>query len=145
LAQFNDQYKELNEQHDRETDRKAQLEAAVATEEAGVEKSKLLLLQKEQELNGLQKQFNELVNRLRQLESDKKLAAQRLEHLQERRKSLNEFLAGADTQLQQIQTSIHQSREQTEKETTELENVREALETLRAATDEKRTAYDEKK
>ncbi len=145
LAQFNDQYKELNEQHDRETDRKAQLEAAVATEEAGVEKSKLLLLQKEQELNGLQKQFNELVNRLRQLESDKKLAAQRLEHLQERRKSLNEFLAGADTQLQQIQTSIHQSREQTEKETTELENVREALEKLRAATDEKRTAYDEKK
>jgi chromosome segregation protein len=145
LSQFNDQYKELNEQHDKETDRKTQLEAIVATEEAEVEKHKLLLVQKEQELNGLQKQFNEVVNRVRQLESDKKLAAQRLEHLKEREKSLGDFLQNADGQLQQLQYSIQQTDAQLEKESSELERLRKALETLRAVTDEKRAAYDEKK
>lgn len=145
LSQFNDQYKELNEQHDTETDRKTQLEALVATEEAEVEKSKVALIQKEQELNGLQKQFNELVNRVRQLESDKKLASQRLDHLRERSKNLTDFLSGADTQLQTLQSSIQQSEEQIQHETSELENVRAALEKLRNITDEKRSAYDEKK
>ena len=64
----------------------------MATEEASVEQQKVKLIEKEQELSGLQKQFNELVNRVRQLESDKKLAAQRLEHLKEREKNLRDFL-----------------------------------------------------
>lgn len=145
LSQFNNQYKELNEQHDTETNRKTQLEALVATEEAAVEKSKLSLIQKEQELNGLQKQFNELINRIRQLEGDKKLAAQRLEHLRDRSKSLNEFLAGADTQLQTFQLAILQSDEQINTETAALEQIRTSLEKLRTTTDEKRVDYDEKK
>lgn len=145
LSQFNDQYKELNEQHDTETDRKTQLEALVATEEADVEKSKLSLVQKEQELNGLQKGFNELVNRIRQLESDKKLAAQRLEHLKERERSLNDFLSRADAQVTQLQDNISKTDKQIITETDELENLRDSLENLRGATDEKRAAFDEKK
>jgi chromosome segregation protein len=145
LSQFNDQYKDLNEQHDAETDRKTQLEALVAKEEAEVEKNKVALIQKEQELNGLQKQFNELVNRVRQLESDKRLASQRLEHLRERSKSLNDFLSGADAQLQTLEATVLQSEEAIQKETTTLEEVRSGLEKLRTATDEKRIAYDEKK
>jgi chromosome segregation protein len=86
LEHFNEQYKTLNEQHDTETDRRTQLEAIVATEEASVEQQKVKMIEREQELNGLQKQFNDLINRIRQLESDKKLAAQRLEHLKDREK-----------------------------------------------------------
>src|SRR3954470_19467604 len=52
LEHFNEQYKTLNEQHDAETDRRTQLEAVVATEEASVEQQKLKLIEKEQELNG---------------------------------------------------------------------------------------------
>ena len=52
LEHFNEQYKELNEQHDRETDRRTQLEAIVAKEEAVVEQDKVKLIEKEQELNG---------------------------------------------------------------------------------------------
>src|ERR1700750_1047752 len=37
LEHFNEQYRTLNEQHDNETDRRTQLEAIVATEEASVE------------------------------------------------------------------------------------------------------------
>ncbi|HTM67088.1 MAG TPA: chromosome segregation protein SMC [Flavipsychrobacter sp.] len=145
LEQFNDQYKELNEQHDRETDRKTELEAIVATEEANVEQQKVKLIQREQELSALQKQFNELVNRIRQLESDKKLAAQRLDHLKERERNLKEFLTGADVQLQQLQESIAFADTQIKDETELLEELRDQLESLRSSVDEKREAFDEKK
>ncbi len=145
LEHFNEQYKTLNEQHDTETDRRAQLEAIVATEEASVEQHKVKLIEKEQELSGLQKQFNEMVNKLRQLESDKKLAAQRLEHLKEREKNLRDFLSGAGGQSQQLEESIAFSEKQITEETTGLEKIREELEALRKSVDEKRKAFDEKK
>jgi chromosome segregation protein len=145
LEHFNEQYKTLNEQHDTETDRRTQLEAIVATEEASVEQQKVKLIEREQELNGLQKQFNELVNRVRQLESDKKLAAQRLEHLKEREKTLRDFLSGAGGQSQKLDESIIFSEKQIAEEGAGLEKIREELETMRKAVDEKRKAFDEKK
>lgn len=145
LEHFNEQYKVLNEQNEQETDRRTQLEAVVATEEAAVEHDKVKLIEKEQELNGLQKQFNELVNRVRQLEGDKRLAAQRLDHLKEREKSLGEFLAGATTQLEKLEESISFATKQIEDETIVLEKLRNELETARTAVDEKREAFDNKK
>jgi len=145
LEHFNEQYKTLNEQNDAETDRRTQLEAQVATEEAAVEQQKVKLIEKEQELNGLQKRFNDLVNRVRQLESDKKLAAQKLEHLQEREKNLRDFLAGAGGQSQKLEESIAFSQQQIADETAALEKVKGELDTLRATVDEKRQAFDEKK
>ena len=145
LEHFNEQYKTLNEQHDAETDRRTQLEAIVATEQASVEQQKVQLIEKEQELSGLQKQFNDLVNRLRQLESDKKLAAQRLEHLKEREKTLTDFLSGAGGQSQKLEESIAFSEKQIAEETTILEKIKADVETLRTTVDEKRKAFDEKK
>lgn len=145
LEHFNEQYKTLNEQHDSETDRRTQLEAIVGTEEASVEQQKVKLIEKEKELNGLQKQFNELINRVRQLESDKKLAAQRLEHLKERERSLTEFLSGAGGQSEQLEDSIAFSQKQITEETAGLETIKAEVESLRKAVDEKRTAFDEKK
>ncbi len=145
LEHFNEQYKTLNEQHDAETDRRTQLEAIVATEEASVEQQKVQLIEKEQELSGLQKQFNDLVNRLRQLESDKKLAAQRLEHLKEREKTLSDFLSGAGGQSQKLEESIGFSEKQIAEETGILETIKADVEKLRATVDEKRKAFDEKK
>jgi len=145
LEHFNEQYKQLNEQNDRETDRRTQLEAIVATEEAAVEKDKVQLIEKEQELNGLQKQFNELINRVRQLESDKKLAAQRLEHLKDRERSLSEFLAGAGQQLSSLEDSINFADKQITDETEVMEQLRSQLEGLREVVDEKRELFDIKK
>lgn len=145
LEHFNDQYKSLNEQHDAETDRRTQLEAVVAREEAVVEQDKVKLIEKEQELNGLQKQFNELLNRVRQLESDKKLAAQRLDHLKEREKSLSEFLSGAGMQLQKLEESITFAEKQIEDETAIMGKLRDELESMRGVVDEKRDAFDAKK
>lgn len=145
LSHFNDNYKTLNDQFHNETDRKAQLEAIVATGEAEIEKDKTSLIAREQELNGLQKAFNEILNRIRILESEKKLAAQKLEHLQEREKNLAETITHAAARQQQLEAGISLANEQIGGESKALEELRAALEALRKEADETRRNYDEKK
>ncbi len=145
LEHFNEQYKTLNEQERAEVDRKAELEAVVATGEAAIEKDKIELIAHEQELHAMQKAFNELLNRTRQLESDKRLAAQRLEHLTEREKSLSETIAGAGQQLTKLQESIAYAGEQIKAETATLDELRTTLDILRKDVDQSRVAYDEAK
>lgn len=145
LEHFNEQYRELNEQNNKETDRRTQLEAVVSQQEASVQQEKVKLVAREQELNGLQKQFNELVNRVRQLESDKRLAAQRMEHLKDREKNLNEFLSGADEQLKNLQDSITFAEQQIGEENEVLEKLKGDLEGLRNVAEEKRNEFDNKK
>ncbi len=145
LEHFNEQYRELNEQHTTESDRRTQLETTVTQHDASVQQEKVKLVAKEQELNGLQKQFNELVNKVRQLESDKRLAAQRIEHLRDREKNLKEFLSGADTQLKNLEESIGFAEEQIKEETGVMQKLRDELEALRGVVDEKRVKFDDKK
>ena len=145
LEHFNDQYRELNEQHGTESERKAELDNIVHQQEGFVQQEKTKLVAREQELNGLQKQFNELVGKVRQLESDKRLASQKIEHLRDRVKNLNEFLSGADAQLKSLEESISFAEVQITEENEVLEKLRGELEGLRGVAEEKRAAFDDKK
>lgn len=145
LEEFNDKYQDLNNQHDVEHDKKLKIETEIAGDEAEIESNKVKLVQKEQELNGLQKQFNELANRIRSLESEKKLAAQRMEHLQDREKSLNQFLTNADIQLKQLNESIAFAEKQIVTEGESIEELKDSLETFRETLDDKRENFDQKK
>jgi chromosome segregation protein len=131
LEHFNEQYKTLNEQHDTGDGSKNTIGSNCCHRGSKRGAAEGEAYREEQELSGLQKQFNELVNRVRQLENDKKLAAQRLEHLKEREKNLRDFLAGAGGQSQKLEDSIAFSERQIAEETTGLEKIREELETLR--------------
>ncbi|MFT4060851.1 MAG: chromosome segregation protein SMC [Edaphocola sp.] len=145
LEEFNDKYQNLNTQHDAEQDKKLKIEAEIAGDEAEIEANKVKLVQREQELNGLQKAFNDLVNRIRSLESEKKLAAQRMEHLQDRERNLNQFLNNADAQLKQLNEAIGFAQKQIETENDNTAELRDQLETLRDTLDEKREGFDQKK
>lgn len=145
LEEFNDKYQNLQNQHDIEQDKKLKIETEIAGDEAEIEAGKVKLVQKEQELNGLQKSFNDLVSRIRGLESEKKLAAQRLDHLQDREKSLNEFLNNARQQLTQIESSIEFTARQIQTDTEAMEDLRDELEAIRDTLDDKREAFDLKK
>ena len=145
LEHFNAQYKTLNAQSAAETDRKTALEAALATEEAQLQKDKLRLTEREVELNGLQKAFNELLARTSAAESDKKLAGQKLEHLQEREGQLEQALIRAGEQLEMLQNAIGTAAEQEVKEAEHLHQLREALEGLRTELDRRRATFDEKR
>ncbi|RQO31715.1 chromosome segregation protein SMC [Taibaiella sp. KBW10] len=145
LEAFNGQYQSLNDQLEKESDRKLQIDASLAGDEAEIEANKVKLTQQEHELHGLQKRFNDLLAGIRQLEGDKKLAAQRLDHLQDREKSLNEFLSGADAQVAQLRESIQFTENHLQEEQDGLEDLKDQLETLRDSLDDKRDAFDEKK
>lgn len=145
LEGFNLTYKELNEQHDAETDKKIRMEAEIANEEAALEQEKVGFIEKERQLQSMQHAFNELVQQVRTKENEKNLAAQRLEYLKERESSLKEFLQKAGGQLKGIDESIGFTQLQVEEESNALEGLSEQLQQLNNQVSVQREVLDEKR
>ena len=145
LEGFNLTYRDLNEQQKTETDRKIELEATIATAEAALEKEKSDFVEKERSLQSQQHAFNDLNNNLRESENKKNLSAQRLQYLQERENSLNDFLLKAEGQLQGIDESIQFTQQQLSDEEVKVESQKEGLVKLRESTEAKRAVFDEKR
>ncbi len=142
LEGFNLTYRDLNEQTNAETDKKVQLDAIIAQEEAGLEQEKLDFIEKERQLQSLQYTFNELLQQLRTKENDKNLASQRLNFLREKETSLQDFLQKSDGQLKGIEESITFSSKQVEEEEAKLESFESQLDEYKADVEEKRSIYD---
>ncbi len=145
LESFNISFKELNVQHDAETDKRIKLEAEIAGDEAALEKEKLVFIEKEKELQTMQHTFNELVQSVRTKENDKNLLSQRLEHLKERESGLQDFLQKATGNLQGIEESIAFTKTQIEEEDKILIGLNDQLIQLRSEVDSKRAVMDEKR
>lgn len=145
LEGFNLTWKNLNEQHEAETNRKVKLEAQIATEEARLEQERVGFIEKERELQTMQHTFNELIQNLRSKENDKNLAQQRLVYLKEKETNLNEFLQKAGGQLKGIEESLDFTKLQIDEEENKLDELSEQLETYRSAVEEKRKVFDEKR
>jgi chromosome segregation protein len=112
LEGFNITYKSLNEQQQEEIDKRFALEATIATEEAALEQEKVAFIEKEKELQHMQHAFNSLLSAVRDKESEKSLATQRLEYLNERKGNLGDFLQKAEGQLTGIERvfSLHRNK-----------------------------------
>ena len=145
LEGFNITYKDLNGQMHSETDRRIELEATIATEEAAIEKEKVHFIEKEKELQEMQHAFNELHNTVRNKESEKSLSAQRLQHLKERETSLQDFLNKAEGQLKGIDESIQFTQQQIKDEEIKLSELKAQLDSLKIGVEEKRKVFDEKR
>lgn len=142
LEGFNDTYKELTEQQTAESDRKLALETVITTEEAAMEQEKLTLVQQERVLQSLQLTFNELVGEIRNKESEKNLAAQRLQYLGERERSLQDFLSKASVQLNGIEESIAFTEQQLQEEEDKSDDFSTRVEDGKAEVEEKRRLFD---
>jgi chromosome segregation protein len=145
LEGFNIQYKELNEQSETETNKRIQLEAVIASEEAVIEKDKLGFIENERALQSMQHSFNDLVQQLRGKENEKNLASQRLNFLTEKQISLQEFLQKSESQLKGLDESILFTQQQSEEESAKLTALEEQLTSLKAAMDDSRQIFDEKR
>jgi chromosome segregation protein len=145
LEGFNLTYKELNEQHDTETDKKIRMEAEIATDEASLEQEKVSFIEKERQLQNMQHSYNELVQQVRTKENEKNLAAQRLEYLKEREQSLNDFLQKASGQLKGIDESIGFTQLQVQEESTTFESLNEQLQQFNNEAAVKKEVLDEKR
>ncbi len=145
LEGFNLTYRELNTQSETETDRRIELEAIIAKEEAQVEQEKLEFIDKEKELQTMQHNFNDLLQDLRSKENDKNLASQRLNFLHEKETSLQEFLSRSEVQLKGLDESITFTQSQIEEEKNKLQGLEEQLELYKDSAEEKRQIFDTKR
>lgn len=145
LEGFNITYRELTEQTATETDKKVQLEALVAQEESVIEQEKLGFIEKERALQGLQHEFNDLLQHLRGKENERNLAAQRLNFLQEKQFSLQEFIHKSEGQLKGLEDSIAFTAQQVKEESAKLDTFEFQLEEYKIAVEEKRTVFDEQR
>ncbi len=143
LEGFNVTYKDLNEQHETETDKRVRMEAEIAMEEAALEQEKVGFIEKERALQSMQYAYNELVQQVRTRENEKNLAAQRLEYLRERETSLKQFLQKAEGQLKGIDESIGFTKLQLEEEVKGLDGLSENLQQLQNEAAVKRDVLDE--
>lgn len=145
LEGFNLTYKDLNEQQETETNKKIQLEAQIATQDAALEQEKVILIEKERALQSMQYEFNDLLQKLRTIENDKNLASQKLHYLKENENSLNDFLKKAEGQLKNTNDSIEYTQLQLSDETNKLNDLSLNIDSTRQSVDTNRIVFDEKR
>ncbi|MBS1579174.1 MAG: chromosome segregation protein SMC [Bacteroidetes bacterium] len=145
LEGFNLTYQNLTEQQETETNKKIQLEAEIAIEEAKVEAEKVSFIEKERALQSMQYEFNELLQKLRTKENEKNLAQQSLHFLKEKETSLTNFLQKAEGQLKGIEDSIVFTKQQVVDEDNNLQQLQTQLTNARFLVEDKRRVFDEKR
>ncbi|HZK63663.1 MAG TPA: chromosome segregation protein SMC [Puia sp.] len=141
LEGFNISYKELTHQSETETDKKFALEAAIAGEEAALEKDKLIFIEQEKQLQSLQHAFNDLLQQLRNKEGEKNLVSQRLNFLGEKESNLIDFLEKGEGQVRGLEESVVFTGNQVAEEELKLEDLQHNLDMLREKTGEARTFF----
>jgi chromosome segregation protein len=145
LEDFNSSYQELNTQQQHEVDKILALDTVINKEGAELEAQKLELTKREDELHGLQKVFNELVDKLRQLENHKNLSSQRIDHLNQLIKNIQHAITESTTQIQNLLTATNDAQKRLATEEDTLAKFKEKQEELRSNLDIKRNAYDQQK
>jgi chromosome segregation protein len=141
LEGFNVSYKSLQSQSEAETDKKFQIEAMIAGEEATLEKDKLEFVEKEKQLQALQHAFNELIQQLRNKEGEKNLVSQRVNFLQEKESNLQDFLSKGAGQVKGLEESVLFTENQVREEEVKLEQLLQNLKSLREKTELARTSF----
>jgi chromosome segregation protein len=145
LEGFNLTYKELTEQQETESDKKIQLEAQIALEEAALEQERVSFIEKERGLQSQQLEFNDLVQKLRTKENDKNLAAQRLDYLNDKEKGLQEFLERAEGQVKTIGDSIEYTKLQVVDEEKIYNDFKNRVEASQVELSNKRSQFDDQR
>ena len=145
LEGFNITYKELNEQQDLEVNKRVQLEAEIAVEEAALEQEKVGFIEKERALQSMQQAFNDLLQNLRGKENDKNLATQKLHYLKEKETNLKVFLDKATGQVKTIGDSIEYTQIQVGEEEAKLAAIQDAVDHAKLDIENKRRSFDERR
>jgi chromosome segregation protein len=145
LETFNLTYKDLVHRQDEETNKKIELEAAIATDEAALEQEKLGFVEKERVLQQIQHAFNDLLEKVRTKENEKNLASQRIHYLREKETGLRDFISKAAHQEAGLTESIGFTEKQLEDETAGVETMRQKVEQLRFEADDKRQVLEQEK
>src|SRR5688572_1067053 len=139
VSKQNEKFSTINQQVQKENDRKVELTAEIAEKEADIEKSKAELILKEKTLSTRQKLINEFVSKIRHYESEKQIKNERLKYLNDRALNLRDQLDQDKKSNERARFSI-QSLE-TEREAAEqiLHEISQKLDSLKAEYEEQKT------
>ena len=142
---FHDTFKQLAEQQQQEEGKKTRLDTDISRSDSEIETLKVQLVEKEEALQEMRRDFNAVVDDIRNSENDKKLAEQRLQYSQEQKQQVEDFLAGADERLAELQKSRDEGARQVAEQETRLADLTAELKALRKVRDERSQVYEEKK
>lgn len=145
LQDFNQSYHQLNDQLAAETDKKAEIEAAIATEEAALEQKKLEFVEMEKSLQAFQHAFNQILQEVRTKENEKNLANQKLVYLQEKESQIRAFLDQATVQSKNFQESVLQKENLKTAEDQRLKDLHVQLAADKELLEDKRSVFDAKR
>lgn len=145
LQDFNSDYQELSAQQQKEVDHILSLESMIGTEGAAIEAQKLALTQREEELQALQKAFNQLVDQLRKTENHKSLSQQRIEHLHQLVGNIRQTIQESGKQIDGLLKTTEAAGQKLAAEQETLQSLKTSVEQLRSTLDTKRAVYDTQK
>ncbi|HRN58436.1 MAG TPA: AAA family ATPase, partial [Agriterribacter sp.] len=145
LEGFNITYRNLNEQQQQEIDKRFELEAGIAQDEAAIEQEKLSFIEQEKRLQEMQHAFNDLLGAVRNKENEQRLGEQRLQYLKERETGLRDFLQKSEGQLKGLEESIAFTAAQKAGQESKLEAFTERIESLTGRVEETRRVFDERR
>ncbi len=145
LEGFNITYRDLNTQQQQEVDRRIELEASIASEDAALEQEKLAFIEKEKALQQMQHAYNEMLDTVRSKENEKNLSSQKLQHIRETKANLDEFLKKASGQLKGLEESISFTANQIIEEEQKVTELEEKVKSLKATVEAKRGVFDDRR
>lgn len=134
----NEKFNAINQQVQKENDRKVELTAEIAEKEADIEKSKTELVQKEKTLSTRQKTINEFVAQIRHYESEKQIKNERLKYLNDRALNLRD-------QIDQDKKSNERARFSIQSLEAEREGAQQIQDEIALKLETLKTEYEEQK
>jgi chromosome segregation protein len=141
IASSRTTFDELQRQEEKQIEDRIAVEAKVDESEAELQKSKLLALDKEKELNQAQKDYNEKVNFIQSQENEKKISNEKLKYLQDKEQQLTTQLQLDKSTLQQTQEEITQLEAEKRTEESQLNQLQAQLEELRSIVEQTRLSH----
>jgi chromosome segregation protein len=131
LAQRRQDLEDLQKKIDQENDSKTNWQKLVAEKEAGIQKAKKELIQKEKVLATRQKSLNEHVSRIRHYESEKKIKNERLKYLNDKSDTLNEQIEQDRQSIQRTDFSLKSLKQEKDAAYKILMEIEARLESLK--------------
>jgi len=111
-AELKEQQKTVGQKVEQEEDRYRQAEVEVRQLEAKLEAERKANLDKEKTLSERQRDLNNLVGKIRGMESDRKMQEQKLQFLEQNRAKFVESVQDAERRARQLQSDIEHYREE---------------------------------
>jgi len=132
IKSLKDEYKTLGSSLKTEQDIYSGMDASIRKNEALLEKEKKGNLEKEQSLSVKQKELNELVTKIRNVESEKSLLEQKQKFKESNSKTLKSTISASKIDLERFESEVKSLKNRLKKEEEQKENLFSSIEDFKS-------------